>query len=116
MAGVKVEIRGGKELAKKFRNMGRQTQDRVDQILLKAGFMIERDAKNNTPVDTGRLRSSVSTRLVAANRKSVEVGTNVKYARFVHDGTSKVPARPFLTSAMEKNKIKILRLFKDVIK
>ncbi|MHB8171214.1 MAG: HK97-gp10 family putative phage morphogenesis protein [Thermincolia bacterium] len=116
MAGVKVGIRGGKELAKKFRDMGRQAEGRVDQVLLKAGFMVERDVKNNTPVDTGRLRSSVATRLVAANRKSVEVGTNVRYARFVHAGTSKMPARPFLTSALEKNKPKIVRLFKDVIK
>ncbi len=39
-------------------------------------------------MDTGRLRASINTQLVIRNGRPVAVvGTNVFYARFVHDGT-----------------------------
>jgi hypothetical protein len=51
------------------------------------------------PVDTGRLRQSIQkrkTQLLAA-----EVGAYVRYAGHVHDGTSRVPPRPFLLWSLE---------------
>ena len=77
---IKMEILQGKELAEKFRNAGKQAQDKIDKALLKAGHLVERTAKiYQTPhVDTGRLRASIATRLVTMN---AEVGTTVEYAR-----------------------------------
>lgn len=45
-------------------------------------------AKQRCPVDHGRLRSSIHTRMIKRNGTYlVEIGTNVKYALWVHEGT-----------------------------
>ena len=59
---------------------------------------IEDDAKRNCPVDTGYLRSSIGTEI---DNLEVNVGTDCDYAPFVHDGTYRMPARPFLDTAAE---------------
>lgn len=43
----------------------------------------------------------------------VYVGTNVFYARFVHDGTSKMAARPFLAEALAEVRGSLLQLVKQ---
>jgi HK97 gp10 family phage protein len=60
---------------------------------------IEEQAKKNSPVDTGRLRASIT-----ADVRGLEanIGTDVEYAHFVHNGTYKMEARPFLESAANK--------------
>lgn len=53
------------------------------------GLRVESRAKELCPVDTGRLRSSITTTrpVRIGKRLAVRVGTNVNYARYVHDGT-----------------------------
>jgi phage gpG-like protein len=64
--------------------------------MLRRGLKVETQAKRNlggvggpARVDTGRLRASISTNLVKASNGAymAVVGTNVYYARWVHDGT-----------------------------
>ena len=59
---------------------------------------IEEQAKKNSPVDTGRLRASIK-----ADVRGLEanIGTDVYYAGYVHDGTYKMEARPFLFEAAD---------------
>lgn len=59
---------------------------------------IEEEAKNRAPVDTGRLRASIE-----ADVKGLEanIGTDVEYAPYVHDGTYEIEAQPFLFSAAD---------------
>jgi phage gpG-like protein len=67
------------------------------QDLLKRGLRVESAAKRNLSgvggsgpkrVDTGRLRASITTAVVSRSGvPAVVVGTNVVYARWVHDGT-----------------------------
>ena len=53
-------------------------------------------------VRTGRLHSSIARALVVEGGVLVAyVGTNVEYGRYLHEGTSTIEARPFLTTAME---------------
>lgn len=67
----------------------------VVQDLLRRGLLVETQAKRNLGgvggpkrIDAGRLRASVATQLVTRDAQpAVLVGSNVKYARFVHDGT-----------------------------
>lgn len=72
--------------------------DIVERELTDSANNIEKQAKNITPVDTGRLRASIK-----ADVRGLEanIGTDVEYARFVHDGTYKMVARPFLFSAAD---------------
>jgi Bacteriophage HK97-gp10, putative tail-component len=51
-------------------------------------------AKILTPVDTGRLRSSIRFRIAASNNPSAVVFTEVQYAPMVHDGTRPHVIRP----------------------
>ena len=61
--------------------------------LFRRGKKVETKAKKNLQreprrIDTGYLRSSISTQLIIVGSKpAVRVGTNVEYAIFVHDGT-----------------------------
>lgn len=53
-------------------------------------------------VDTGRLFDSItaSVQRQSDNTYTVSVGTDVPYAIYVHEGTRKLKARPFITDAM----------------
>lgn len=65
--------------------------------LLQAGIIMQNTARELCPVDTGRLRSSITMKQgEGVNGPYVEVGTNVAYAAWVEYGTSKSPAQPFL--------------------
>ena len=77
-------------------------------------------------VDTGRLRASISfitptekggsgqpkppnaqagdELTGTAERNTVVVGSNVEYAEYVHNGTSKMAGRPFLREGIDKTK------------
>ena len=67
----------------------------VVQDLLRRGLLVETQAKRNLGgiggpkrIDTGRLRASINTQVVTRNGEpGVLVGTNVRYAMWVHDGT-----------------------------
>jgi len=82
------------------------------QIINKACLMVERDAKILCPVDTGRLRSSITHEIEGTIGR---VGTNVEYARAVELGTEKQSPQPYLRPALHNNEKKILQLFKKII-
>lgn len=92
----------------------------VDTALLNAlediGLHIEGEAKEeleNTPrrIDTGNLRNSITNEVVD-DEKAVYIGTNVEYAIYVHEGTSKMEPNRFLKNAVSRNMDQI----KDYIK
>ena len=76
----------------------------------KAALLLERRAKQNCPVDTGKLRASITTEI---GNLEAEVGTNVEYAQSVEFGTSKQKAQPFMRPALDKA---ITQLNKDMAK
>lgn len=57
-------------------------------------------AKASCPVDTGRLRASIT---YETDVKKVYVGSNVEYAPYVELGTRKRAAQPFLTPAAKNH-------------
>jgi len=60
----------------------------VAEDLLRRGRNVANLARKYAPVNTGRLRASIDTRLVRYNGEvAVLVGTNVNYAMFQHEGT-----------------------------
>lgn len=68
----------------------------VAKDLIKRGKRVESRAKRNLAglggkpkrINTGHLRASISTNLIIRPEGlAVQVGTNVRYARWVHDGT-----------------------------
>ena len=83
------------------------------------GVHIEGEAKEeleNTPrrIDTGNLRNSINYKVVESE-KCVYVGTNVEYALYVHEGTSRMEANRFLKNAVDRNRDQINSYLKDAL-
>lgn len=73
----------------------------VARDLARRAVRVESRAKVLAPVDTGRLRSSITWRLGAdGGGLFAEVGTNVEYAPFQEFGTKYQRAHPFLIPAL----------------
>lgn len=74
----------------------------VARDLQRRALQVERAAIRNCPVDTGRLRSSITNEIGQDGEGLLAViGTNVEYAPYVELGTSKMAAQPFLLPALE---------------
>ena len=77
--------------------------------VLKAGRNVERGAKRYCPVDTGRLRSSI-TSVIGEDENGdvvVAIGTNVDYAPHIEFGTSRQTAQSFLRRALDDEERKL---------
>lgn len=66
--------------------------------LEEVGLVAEGYAKRACPVDTGRLRNSI-THIVDEGTRHVIIGTNVEYAPYVELGTRHQKPQPFLKPA-----------------
>lgn len=62
--------------------------------------------------DTGNLIRSITFE-VDADAKKVAIGTNVDYALYVHNGTARMNARPFLTDAIMENQSAWLQIVRQ---
>lgn len=82
--------------------------------LEEVGLTAERYAKRLCPVDTGRLRNSI-THQVYVNDKAVHVGTNVEYAPYVELGTKRQKAQPYLRPAITNHISEYKEIFNRVL-
>lgn len=62
------------------------------------------------PVDTGRLRSSHVKKI---SRLSLIITPQTDYAKYVHDGTSKMKKRPWLAYALDTNEKTLRQMLAD---
>lgn len=89
--------------------------EQIEQALIAIGLTAESYAKKDCPVDTGRLRNSI-TNAVMADEKAVYIGSNVEYAAFVELGTSRMKARPYLRPAATEHTAEYKRLAEQALK
>ena len=76
------------------------------------GLTAETYAKKATPVDTGRLRNSISH---AVDGEAVYIGSNVEYAPYVELGTSRAKAHHMLQKAATEHSAEYKRLAEDAV-
>ena len=96
------------ELRLELEMLPRKVAEAADQALGCESMVVA--AKAFCPVRTGALRNSIraerrgpySTALVAG-------GGEISYARIVHEGTSRMPPRPFLLQALKMEKLHFAR-------
>lgn len=79
-----------------------ELRPRARVLVHDTAFRIERDAKMLAPVDTGFLRTSIGAQMTGELSAVVSVGA--EYGLYQELGTSKMPAQPFLTPAVEQNR------------
>jgi len=109
----KAKTMNHKEFAVEMNLLATGIKDSVDDL---DNFMsILLSARIFCPVKTGALRDSIRLEkrgehlvaLVAGGPGFInpETGREVDYAVYVHEGTSRMPARPFLTQAIQREKL-----------
>lgn len=76
------------------------SNDQLAVAMEEIGLLAERYAKEEAPVDTGRLRNSISH---DSDKDSAVIGTNVEYAPYQEFGTVKQPGHPFLRPAAQNH-------------
>ena len=85
----------------------------VQQALTESAILVEGKAVSKAPVDTSRLKQSI-TRIV--DKTSAYVGTNVEYAPYVEFGTRRQKAQPYLRLALSSSISAIKGFFAKRIK
>lgn len=95
-------VSGIDRLRDKLRKMS-QTEAKLPEIVRKNTLSIEREAKKNSPVDTGQLRRSI---VSDCDGTTGEVSVGVEYGGYVEHGTRKMAAQPFLNPAINEQKEK----------
>lgn len=96
MADINVTITSRKDEAIQLKG------EALDRALETIGLVAERYAKGYAPVDTGRLRNSIS-HDISETEKAAYIGTNVEYAPYQEFGTRTQPGTPFLAPALENH-------------
>ena len=77
------------------------------------GSSAETYAKQETPVDTGRLRNSISH---TVDGEAAYIGTNVEYAPYLELGTKKIAAHHYLKRAVTEHQDEYKKLTAQAIK
>ena len=92
------------ELAARLKN--HPFRDVREQLMTKITFVALGHAQTRTPVRTGTLRRSETTRVEAGGLRGF-VGTNIKYAPFVHNRV------PFFEQAITDSRGEVQQLLQD---
>lgn len=120
---AKSNVTGIDSLVKKLQAISDKAAEKaLTRGIRKATARVQASAKKLAPVDTGRLRGSITSRIEKnGNSISGAVGTVVEYASYVEFGTGQrgdqevehredwegMPPQPFLYPALELNREKI---------
>lgn len=107
--GIKVDVSEVVNLSSRIETGAARVGSLVSAVLRKTAFDIEADGKMLVEaydaVDTGDMMNSISTSFEGDGRfgsMSAEIGPTVEYAVYVHDGTDRMAARPFLSDAFDR--------------
>lgn len=95
----------------------RRLRAAVARSLEEIGLAAEGYAKRRCPVDTGRLRGSITHEAEAiAHGGKVAVGADVEYAAYVELGTRRQKAQPYLRPAANDHKDEYREILKKNLK
>lgn len=97
-------------------NNAKLIEENMNNAILMAleeiGLLCEGYAKKLCPVDTGRLRNSI-THAISNNESAVYVGSNTSYAAYVELGSARQKAQPYLRPAATEHKSQYERILRS---
>ena len=118
---INIEIPNLPKFQKALRKWPQLAEKELKNAFEKSLYQIIRETKPITPIDTGRLRSSIGEQggkgIFEIKKTLAVVGTNVNYAVDVHEGFQrhKTGQREFLKVGVEKAMSKIKEFSKEAI-
>lgn len=85
---IKIELKGADEVSRYMTIYKKETKRNIQEVIKKATYRVTKGAKekltSNGSVDTGRLRSSIVSKVTSMQGIS---GSNVKYAKAIEEGS-----------------------------
>lgn len=117
MSDMRAEVRGLEKLQKTTERFVAEMEGGLFlQAMRKATLIVQRTAKRKVPVDTGRLRASITPEVRKTQTSWVGVvGSNVQYAPYVELGTVRMAARPYLQPAITENQREIFDILGNAV-
>lgn len=112
MSTINITIKNLSQIKRAFAKSPVVMARELNKAIRKSVVSITKDSKKNTPIDTGRLRSSTYNKF--ENLRG-ELGTLTDYDMFVHEGTRFMKARPYLRQAVESNQPEVDRFFEEAV-
>lgn len=112
MADISITIKNLPQIKAAFNKAPGLMTRELNTAIKKSIFLIQGKSMVNTPVLTGRLRSSHRSKF--ENLKG-QVSTNTNYDIFVHEGTRFMKARPFMREAVETSDTEVNRFFTQAV-
>ena len=105
--GVSVYLDSGKvtQVLSKFTYIGEQAMPTELKALMAGANTVVNSAKRRVPKKTGTLSRSIHMEPESDN--GVLVGTDVKYAKYVEQGTARMKGHPYLQPALTENQQRI---------
>ena len=114
---ITIRIKNANEIKRAFQNYPIKTEIEISRAVKKSAFEVEREAKPATPVDTGRLRSSILVDTVTKTRATISPHTD--YALTVHEGLGygrNSRPRRFMKEGVDKAIYNINKYFEEALK
>jgi HK97 gp10 family phage protein len=105
---VSISIGDERKLKERMERAPQHVRKAFGIAMQKSALLVEADAKRRTPVDTGRLRASIYTK-IGLVRSTVQPKTN--YALYVHEGTRHMRPRPYMEQAAEAMEGRVQKIF-----
>ena len=93
-----------------------QMHQKAARAVAKAAFDIQALARDEAPVDTGKLRNSIMVSYPDPDDLHATVGTGVEYAGYVEWGTVHMPAHPYMTPAAEVVRPQFQKAMMQIVK
>ena len=136
MVTIKIDQKSLNRTIKDLDKLSNEKHEKAFEIVAIAAWTISSKAVNNAPFISGRLQASIHAEHkdntswgYSCKVGSFEgglgekfignlghnIGSNVEYAGFVHDGTSKQKANPFLSVPYYQEKPKMLAKLKKLV-
>lgn len=92
--------------------------EQIERALIAIGMTAETHAKEECPVDTGRLRNSITHEVDMSDQsdQAAIIGSNVEYAAYVELGTSRQKAQPYLRPAAQNHTQEYKKIVESALK
>lgn len=99
-------------------DVGDIARDAVQEKMLWGYHDVHGNPPHTEIVDTGRLFDSIEgqVKAVNANVYQTSVGTDVPYAEYVHEGTSRLKGRPFITDGILDSRDEIQSAIREALR